>query len=331
MFSPIVSAPLTCWPGSCAGSKPSYCSISIFGALLELLAVGVGPPVVQVAVAVVLRALVVEAVADLVADDRADAAVVDRVVGVEVEERRLQDRGREDDLVHPRVVVGVDRLGRHEPLVAVDRLAELARLRSSSNAAARRTLPTRSSRRISAPSSRATCRGSRSSGVNLASFSRASLAGLGAHPVEGTDVLAVGLDQVLDQFLHPVLGRGREVPLDVELADGLAQGVLDEPRRRASTAGGSPGAGQGAAVEGEVLVDERLVSRTARAPWSDVPGQPGLPGVSGTSSSGPGHRREVARLADDDLVDLRLAPIGSNQPTSRSRGQLGQASRSFLL
>ena len=45
----------------------------------------------QLAVAVVLRALVVEAVADLVADHRADAAVVDRVVGVRIEERRLQD------------------------------------------------------------------------------------------------------------------------------------------------------------------------------------------------------------------------------------------------
>jgi hypothetical protein len=40
-------------------------------------------------------------VADLVADDRADAAVVDRVVGVDVEERRLQDGRREDDLVQP--------------------------------------------------------------------------------------------------------------------------------------------------------------------------------------------------------------------------------------
>jgi hypothetical protein len=41
-----------------------------------------GPPVVEVAGAVVLRALVVEAVADLVADHRADAAVVLGRVGV---------------------------------------------------------------------------------------------------------------------------------------------------------------------------------------------------------------------------------------------------------
>jgi hypothetical protein len=70
----------------------------------------VGPPVAQVAVPSYLAALVVEAVPDLVADHRADCAVVHRVVGLDVEERRLQDRGREHDLVHARVVVGVDRL-----------------------------------------------------------------------------------------------------------------------------------------------------------------------------------------------------------------------------
>ena len=64
------------------------------------LAVLLGPPVAQRAGGVVARALVVEAVPDLVPDDRADAAVVDGVVGLEVEERRLQDAGREDDLVH---------------------------------------------------------------------------------------------------------------------------------------------------------------------------------------------------------------------------------------
>ena len=47
--------------------------------LLELLQVGLGPPVLEAALRVVLRALVVEAVADLVADDDADRAVVHRV------------------------------------------------------------------------------------------------------------------------------------------------------------------------------------------------------------------------------------------------------------
>jgi hypothetical protein len=79
-----------------------------------------------------MRTLVVEAVADLVADlvadDRADRSVVGRIVAIGIEERILQDRGREHDLVHARVVVGVDRLGGHVPLIAVDRFADLVQL-----------------------------------------------------------------------------------------------------------------------------------------------------------------------------------------------------------
>ncbi len=95
---------------------------------LELLVVGRAEPAgraEQVAVAVVLAALVVEAVADLVADHRADGAVVHRIVRTGIEERRLQHRGREHDFVHLGVVVGVDGLRRHAPLAAIDRLAEL--------------------------------------------------------------------------------------------------------------------------------------------------------------------------------------------------------------
>jgi hypothetical protein len=56
-------------------------------------------------------------VAGFVADHGTDAAVVDRVVAVGVEERRLQDRGREVDRVVGGVVVRVDRLRGHAPFV----------------------------------------------------------------------------------------------------------------------------------------------------------------------------------------------------------------------
>ena len=128
MFSPTVSAPLTCSSGSVARRE----AVVLLDQRLRLhleggLVVG-RPPVVEVAGAVVLRALVVEAVADLVADHRADAAVVLGRLGVRGEERLLQDAGREADLVGAGVVVGVDGLRQHEPLVAVDRRADLAEL-----------------------------------------------------------------------------------------------------------------------------------------------------------------------------------------------------------
>ena len=81
---------------------------------------------ISLPVAVVLRALIVEMVAELVPDHRADAAVIDRRIGVRIEERRLQDRGREDDLDHAEIGVGVDRHRGHAPLPAADRAAELA-------------------------------------------------------------------------------------------------------------------------------------------------------------------------------------------------------------
>ena len=97
-------------------------------ALVELGPIGRGPPLVEIAGAVPLRALIVESVPGLVADHRADAPVIHGIVGGQVEEGRLQDRGREDDLVLARIVVGVDRLRGHVPLVAIDRLAELGQV-----------------------------------------------------------------------------------------------------------------------------------------------------------------------------------------------------------
>ena len=95
------------------------------GAFFEGGAVLVRPPVRQVSRSVVARPLVVEAVTDLVADHRADCTEVHRVVGLGVEEWGLEDRRGEDDFVLRGVVVGVDRLRSHVPLVAVDRAAQL--------------------------------------------------------------------------------------------------------------------------------------------------------------------------------------------------------------
>ena len=72
-----------------------------------------------------LGALVVEAVGHFVADDGAHAAVVDGIVRLGVEERRLKDSGGENDFVHQRIVIGVDGGRRHAPFVAVDGLADL--------------------------------------------------------------------------------------------------------------------------------------------------------------------------------------------------------------
>ena len=62
------------------------------------------------------------------ADGGAGVAVVGRVVHLGIEQRRLQHAGGEVDVVHLRVVVGVDGGRRHLPLGAVHRLADLGQL-----------------------------------------------------------------------------------------------------------------------------------------------------------------------------------------------------------
>ena len=239
MFSPIVSAPLTLWsPSRPSGVSSSYWAMRLDGALLERGAVVVRPPVAQRPVAVEAAALVVEAVADLVADDRADAAVVGRGVALGVEERVLQDRRREDDLVHQRVVVRVDRLRRHVPLVAVDRLADLAELAVvlvdvRAAHVADEVAGVDLERRVVLPLHRVADLGRE--GVELR---ERALAGLGAHPLELGDRLPVRLDEVRDELVHRRL-RGR-----AGSAARRRRGRSPRPapprrgRRRASTARG---------------------------------------------------------------------------------------------
>ncbi len=82
--------------------------------------VGVGPPVSQATQIVKLRAFVVEAVGDFVADDHADGAVVDGIDGFHVEGWRLKNAGRKDDFVQQRVVVRVGGERSHAPAAAID-------------------------------------------------------------------------------------------------------------------------------------------------------------------------------------------------------------------
>ena len=158
------------------------------------------------------------------ADHHADGAVVDRVIGIGVVERRLENGRREADLVGRGIVVGVDRLRRHEPFVLVDRLAELAQIvERAPQARGLDVLPVAlggidRERRIVLPL------------VGIADLDverRQLLLRLGLrgvrHPVESGDVLAERRLQVPDQFEHPLLVLGREVFGDVHLAYGLAQ------------------------------------------------------------------------------------------------------------
>ena len=66
--------------------------------------------------------------AHLMAYHDADAAVVHGIVGIRIEERRLQDGRWKHDLVVERVVVGIDVAHLHLPFVPVDGFVEARQL-----------------------------------------------------------------------------------------------------------------------------------------------------------------------------------------------------------
>ena len=78
VFSPSVSLPFSFT--SSTAVKPEYSSATHAARSSNALRVGRRPPVAQVALRVELAPLIVEAVRQLVADDRAGAAVVHRGV-----------------------------------------------------------------------------------------------------------------------------------------------------------------------------------------------------------------------------------------------------------
>jgi hypothetical protein len=100
-------------PGS--GEYDSYCAPSLVARSSNARASSVP---------VRLASLIVEAVTDLVADHRADCAVIHCVIRVDVEERRLKNAGWKRDFVVGRAVLRVDRLRKHVPAPAFHRLSK---------------------------------------------------------------------------------------------------------------------------------------------------------------------------------------------------------------
>ena len=228
------------------------------GARVERIAVGLGPPVDVVAGAVELAAAVVEAVPGLVPDHRADAAVVDRVVAVGVEERRLQDRGREVDRVGAGAVVRVHRLRGHVPFVAIGGLADLVEVVAVVEAVGRAHVAEVVGRRHreavpAAPLVRVT-----DLGQERLPFPERLGLGFVAHPVEVLDPRLERVAHVVDQLLRARLGLRREIVLHVQLAERFAHAAVDRVEHALPARALLGLAVEGLAVEIEVRVLEIL-------------------------------------------------------------------------
>ncbi len=221
-----------------------------------------------------MRSLVVETVADLVSDHRADAAVVRGVLGIRVEERRLQNRGREHDHVHGRLIVGVHRLRIHQPFVLVDRLADLGKLVSGLVQIGRAHVP-REARVLT----HVQC-GIVAPMVGVADLRRelrkllqSLRLGLLAQPGGAGDGDAVGVDEIAHQLLHATLGGLGEVAPHVFAAHVLAADAVDQRHAALPAVALLLLAGEHLAVEVEVRLVE-FVRQLQRGADDDVHARP---------------------------------------------------------
>ncbi len=184
------------------------------------------PPVAQQAVAVARPPLVVEQVRNLVADDRAHGAVVNRRIGVRIEGRGLHDGGEEDDLVPRRVGVGIHQEYRlqEDPVIRVPRQPAEVFLADQSEAAAgvadRVAAPHIEGARV-APDL-----GVEQLDTDLGELVAGPGAGFRRHPFELRQPRVEGGDQVVDHRLGRGLGVGRHVALDVGLAHHVGERAL---------------------------------------------------------------------------------------------------------
>ncbi len=232
--------------------------------------------------------------AHFVADHPADRTIVDRVVIGQREEWRLQDCGREDDLVARGIVIGVHRLREHEPLVLVDRLAETREVVSLLPGIDRLGIG-----KSVVGAQHETIIGLvlvgvadlRTEGVQL---------GLGlspggrAHPRQLLEVGRHRYAEIADQLFHRRLVGCGEITLGIDLAGQLADRTFDCRDRPLPPRALLRLARQGRAIEGELGIIDPLGEDRGLA--RDIArDQPGLPVGDRFAGNQLGQRRNPAR------------------------------------
>lgn len=298
------------------------------GADGEFGGVGFGPPIAEVAGGVVAAALVVEAVDDLVADDGADHAVVDGVVGVEVEEGWLEDAGGENDLVGGGLEVGVDGGRGHGPLGFIHFLAEAVEAAAGfvviGGAAVAKVVGAGDGDGGDiAPRIRMA-----DTGDEAVELGEGLGAGGGRHPGEVGEAVAHDGFDVVDHGGHAGGGLGRVVARDVELAEGLAEGVVGGAHG-AFPAGFLFGdAVEGGAVEAEVFGGEGG-GEAGRGRTQKAMAEVAAPVGEGALVEEGVEAGEELGLADDDVGEVGEIEAGGGDQIgdgegSEEGGEVGQ-------
>ena len=222
------------------------------GQRLEIGNVLIGPPLVELAGLVIFCALVVEMMAEFMADHCADAAIIDRRIGIRVKEGRLKDGGGEDDLDHAEIGIGVDLHRGHAPFPAIDGLAQLADIIIEVELVRAHRITEQVARFDGQAAIVAPAIGIADLGREGGELLVGAGLGLVAHPRQAIDAATHGRQDILDQQVHRRLGFGREIFGDIDLADFLTQRFLEEGHAALPTFLALGRARQGGAEKGEI-------------------------------------------------------------------------------
>ena len=262
--------------------------------------------------------------ADLVADHRADRAVIVGGVGIAVVEGRLEDPGREVHRILQRQEDRVHRVRAEPPFAAVDRLPELGELVAIFEllrppGIAEGVVGADFEAGIVAPVL----------GVADADGDRLHLAPrlaqrLGRHPGEAGQAPVERLDDVPDHRVDIRLGGRREMPLDIDPADRVEEGVAGRLDGAAVERALLLLAGESAAVEGEAQVVIGLRQHRGHAAGG-VEGEPVLPGVERLAGDEGGDAADRLGMPGDDPLlagEARALEKGVPVDPRRAGGEL---------
>ncbi len=186
------------------------------------------PPVVHISILVIATSLVVKSVSHLMTDYDTDSTIVKSIVSRRVKERNLQYTSREADFVRGRIIVSVDRLWSHVPVVPVNRF-------SSRMVYIPFQLPAATLTHILIVSFfRIYCQARQilpTVRISYLDIERIQLQqgidfGRIIHPVLGSNTLTQGHFQIIHQCLHALLRGCREVLLDIDSSKSLTHDAL---------------------------------------------------------------------------------------------------------
>ncbi len=297
----------------------------LLGRRLEVGSIVRRPPVAQAAARVELRTLVVEAVADLVADGRADRTVIIGIVRLRIEIGWLQDTGREVERIGQRQVHGIDDLRHHGPLAAVDRavqLGQVALVVGQFGAADIAVGVAADNIEIGIVDPLV---GIADADLQRPKLGQGLLLGRRRHPGQVGNARMIGGQQVVDDGVDLGLGLGREILFRIELADDFTERIVG---RRDGTLPARRLLGRtrhGRAVEGEMLVTESL-GQDASIAVDGMESQIGLPGIDRLRRHQGRQPRDRARLPDDEVLlvgQARRLEIGVPVEARRLGGEVG--------